>query len=138
MQELPIIDYLGVMKVKKPRKRYARDEGKLVKAILEYAGYNHAKVSLHRNNSGATSTRSGGYVKFGYPGSPDIIGVIWPTGQYVGIECKVGKNTPTPLQKDFHSRVKQMNGIIIVAYSLDDVKEVFEKIWIGSNETHRG
>jgi len=61
---------------------------------------------------------TGGY---GKSGVPDIIGCH--EGKFVGIECKAGKNKPTPLQEKNLSDIKISGGISLVINedNIDDV-----------------
>ena len=52
---------------------------------------------------------TGGY---GRSGVPDIVGCY--QGKFFGIECKAGKNTPTPLQQINLDDIKKQNGISLV------------------------
>ena len=52
---------------------------------------------------------TGGY---GGSGVPDIIGCY--EGRFFGIECKAGKNTPTPLQEKNLTDIKNNGGIAVV------------------------
>ena len=52
---------------------------------------------------------TGGY---GKSGVPDIVGCY--NGRFFGIECKAGKNKPTPLQEKNLSDIDSSGGIAIV------------------------
>jgi len=54
-------------------------------------------------------------------GVPDIIGCY--EGKFFGIECKAGKNKPTPLQEKNLSDIKNSGGISLVINedNIDDV-----------------
>lgn len=52
---------------------------------------------------------TGGY---GGSGVPDIVGCY--QGKFFGIECKAGKNTPTPLQEKNLRDIDAQRGIAIV------------------------
>ena len=49
---------------------------------------------------------------FGRSGVPDIITCI--RGQFLGIECKAGKNTPTALQQKEMQSIRDAGGVAIV------------------------
>ena len=51
---------------------------------------------------------TGGY---GRSGVPDIVGCY--KGKFFGIECKAGKNTPTPLQQINLDDIEKQNGIAL-------------------------
>lgn len=94
----------------------------LVKQIINYLNLKGHLV--WRNQSGGRSVPSSNgrtnFIQFAPAGSPDIVGLT-KTGQFIGVECKVGRNTTTELQKSFLGQIKQRKGLSIVAYSLDDV-----------------
>ena len=50
-----------------------------------------------------------------------------PDGKFVGIELKVGKNTPSALQAMAIEEVLKRGGTAFVAWSLEDIKEGLEK-----------
>lgn len=54
-------------------------------------------------------------------GIPDIIACL--QGRFVGVECKVGYNKPTELQKAHGRQIVKAGGTFIVAYSVADVEE---------------
>jgi len=60
-------------------------------------------------------------------GSPDIIGWEKGTGTLIGVEAKVGKGTRTEPQIQFANRMLENNCIYILAYSLDDIINYFDK-----------
>jgi hypothetical protein len=78
------------------------------------------KVTVHLKTLGAYYFYpvTGGY---GKSGVPDIIGCY--EGKFFGIECKAGKNKPTPLQEKNLSDIKANDGISLVINedNIDDV-----------------
>lgn len=92
------------------------------KAILQYL---EAKRIFHyRNNSGATKTEHGSFLRYGYPGSPDIIAVV--KGTYIGIEVKDIKGKLSPSQIAFQKELEKAGGIYIVARDIDTIIDIFE------------
>ena len=67
---------------------------------------------------------TGGY---GKSGVPDIVGVY--KGKFFGIECKAGKNKPTPLQNKNLEDIKRAGGIAMVVNedNLDTVEGVLKE-----------
>ena len=59
-------------------------------------------------------------------GIPDIICCY--KGLFIGIETKVGKNKMSKLQEEHKKEIEKAGGIHILAYSLEEVKNIFEKI----------
>ena len=92
-------------------------ESEAQRAILDYLKVK--RVFHYRNNSGGMLAESGHFVRFGTPGSPDIVCVI--KGQYVGIEVKAPKGKQNPNQVMFQQKLESAGGKYILACSLDDV-----------------
>lgn len=92
----------------------------LVKAILAVLE-TRRDLFCWGNNSGAfkLGTR---FVRFGYAGSPDIIGLL-SDGRFLGIEVKTGSGRLSPAQKVFRDRVSGLGGFYLEARAIDDVLE---------------
>ena len=99
------------------------NETQLVKMILQYL---HLKgVFAFRNNTGMHISEYKGTrraVRFGQPGSADILGVI-KHGRALAIEAKVKPNKPTVTQAAWLQRFSEAGGLAIIAYNLDDVEK---------------
>jgi len=54
-------------------------------------------------------------------GVPDLL--VCLNGSFIAIEVKKRGNTTSALQKNHLKRIKRANGISIVAYSVEDVKQ---------------
>lgn len=78
-----------------------------------------------RNNTGATRAGKFGerFIRYGYPGSSDVLGIEKGTGKLIAIECKA-KTKTTPLQDQFLKQIRDRGGIGIVAYDLKDVEAI--------------
>ncbi len=74
-----------------------------------------------RNNSGATKTDAGHYVRYGLKGSSDIL-AITPQGRLAAIECKAYGKKLSPEQIEFKNAILRNNGVFILAYSIDDLE----------------
>ena len=59
-------------------------------------------------------------------GIPHIISCY--KGLFIGIECKIGKNKMSKLQEEHRDQILAAGGIHILAYNLEDVKKIIEKI----------
>lgn len=98
-------------------------ETHLVQQVIQYL--NFKGHFAWRNNTGAT--RAGKFnerfIRYGLPGSSDVLGVEKVTGRLIAVECKA-KTKPTPLQLDFLDQVKKRGGIALVAYALSDVEAI--------------
>ena len=67
---------------------------------------------------------TGGY---GKSGVPDIVGCY--KGMFFGIECKAGKNTPTPLQEKNLKEIRTAGGFDIVVNE-DNMKHIMATLLI--------
>lgn len=107
------------------RAKQKQTETDLVGLILEYLETRGHFV--WRNNTGAQRWEDKAGRKrmfmFGKKGSPDIVGVA-RGGQFIGVECKVGKNTLTPEQSAFLGRIRALGGYGIECRRLEDVSNV--------------
>jgi len=95
-------------------------EGDVVNACLRYLLYKGYWVWRH-NTGGFKPKDSSRFIRFGAKGSPDIIGLS-PTGTFIGVECKYGKNKPTDEQLHFGEQITSRNGVYIVAYGVEDLE----------------
>jgi hypothetical protein len=76
-----------------------------------------------RSNTG-TMTKGKSFVKFGLPGSPDIMGCLAPSGRMFGIEVK--REIGGELSKDqkwFRDELVKHGGLFIEARSVEDVRQ---------------
>lgn len=72
---------------------------------------------------------TGGY---GRSGVPDIVGCF--EGIFFGIECKAGKNTPTPLQTQNLESIQASGGLALVVNE-DNLHEVSSEVQAQSEGT---
>ena len=96
-------------------------EKDLQKLIMDYLSAQ--KIFHFRNNTGAVERTYNGrscFMRYGCPGSPDIICVV--DGQFVGIEVKGDKGKQSPEQKIFEASLIYNGGKYILARSLEDVQ----------------
>lgn len=70
---------------------------------------------------------------FGHSGVPDII--VCFNGQFLGIECKAGKNKPTALQEREMQRIRTAGGTALVINE-DNINQLQE--WLDARSTHHG
>lgn len=93
-------------------------EGFVLSACLEFLAVRG--VFAWRNNSGATKTEGGRFVRFGLRGSSDILGIL-PGGRFLAVECKAPKGRTTPDQEAFLTDIRRRGGVAMVARSVDDL-----------------
>lgn len=71
-----------------------------------------------KNNTGALKVENR-YIQYGLKGSADILGVRHD-GKFIAIEIKVGKDRQSEDQKNFEKMILSMNGIYVLAKSVND------------------
>jgi hypothetical protein len=91
-----------------------------VKACLQWLALH--KIKAWKMNTGAFIGKSGHLVRAGFPGCPDILGVVRPTGRFLGVECKTGRAELNDDQTLVEIDVIHCGGIFIVARSVDDLE----------------
>lgn len=79
-------------------------------------------IFAFRNNTGALKIGKR-FVRFGYPGSSDIIGIL-PDGRFLAVECKrENGGILSGKQVEFLSRIKENGGVALVVHSLNDLEK---------------
>lgn len=86
--------------------------------ILRYLN-SRPDVYAWRNQSGATRVQ-GRFLRFGCPGSADILGV-WAPGRFLAVEVKAERGVLSPGQRAWGARVQRYGGLYVVARSVADV-----------------
>lgn len=107
------------------RRSDADKEQDLVRAAVPYLLA--SGIPCYRSNTGATRIGDR-FIRFGIPGSPDIIGIMPGTGQFLGIECKMPGRYLSQSQKAFQSVIERNGGIYIVARTMDDIDAVVSRM----------
>lgn len=73
-----------------------------------------------RANTGAMKTASGGFIRFGEKGQPDILGVIAPSGRLVALEVKTEKGKTSPAQDAWLSEARALGAVVGVVRGIDE------------------
>ena len=82
------------------------------------------RIPAHKMNSGAFKAAHGGFIRYGFPGCPDIVGIL-PGGKFLGVECKTGAGRLTEHQESFRVVVENSGGVFVLVRELEDlVREV--------------
>lgn len=97
----------------------APSEHEIQQRIL-YALGSRTDVTVWRNNVGAARAPGGGLVRFGLPGSADILGFLHPSGRFLAVEVKSATGRLSPKQQVFRRVVEAGGGLFIVARTVDD------------------
>lgn len=102
-------------------------EKDIQRSILNYL--EKRGVFAWRNNTGAlvmpeTRSHQRRFIKYGMPGSPDIIAVI--EGYFVGLEVKDHTGKQNENQLAFQARLFRAGGIYFVVHTMDEAIEAVE------------
>jgi len=107
-----------------PRRHRGRPERAIQKAIVAYLRAIGALVAV--TDAGA-AYRAGAFFGDAIPaGWPDITGLL-PDGRFVGVEVKAPGGRQSAVQKVMEQAVRQRRGIYVLAYGVQDIKEVIER-----------
>jgi len=101
-------------------------ESHVLREVLQWLAQERPAFLVWRNNSGAMhSVDTNSLVRFGLPGSPDIICIEPPNGRFVGIECKRRNGgRQSPEQRAFQAACEKRGGVYVLARSVEDVRRV--------------
>lgn len=76
---------------------------------------------MWKNHTGFAE-RDGRKIKFGLPGSSDIIG-IHHDGRFIAIEVKTGTGRLSEQQKNFRNMICRFHGVYVEARCVEDVQK---------------
>lgn len=85
----------------------------------------HPKIWGWRNNTGAVKTGKR-FIKYGYPGSADFIGLF--NGRFLAIEFKSKNGKQSIYQKEFEKNVTEKGGIYKVISDYESFEEFFKSL----------
>lgn len=103
-------------------------EAHIQQAVLAAWGA-HPRLRIARVNTGAAMVK-GRMVKFGVPGTADIVGLIAPSGRMIQLEVKTLTGRQSDVQKRMERIVKQFGGVYAVVRSVADADAVFASLGI--------
>ncbi len=104
----------------------AGEHKKLVNEVLAAIG-SRPDVRVWSNNTGATKTESGGYVRFGLVGSGDIIGFT-SRGQFINFEIKTGNARLSRYQQAFHRVCIAFGALSRTIRSVDEAVKTLDEL----------
>jgi len=96
-------------------------------ADLKHACIEFLRLNGHvawGNNTGAFAGEYGGkrrFVRFSVKGASDVFAVLRPSGRFLAVEVKVGKDRLRPEQIAFMESIRAAGGAAIEVRSLDDL-----------------
>ncbi len=126
---LPLQPKPGYRPVRKTKQNH---ETPITGACLELL---HAwGIFAWRNNTGGylkkwrrqDGTEGQNFIRYGFPGSGDIIGMTRATGRFFSVETKTPENDLQENQIEFRDNVRKHGGLYIVARS-QDILQNFKK-----------
>lgn len=103
-------------------------ESHVVHAILEAWGA-HPRLRIARVNTGAALLK-GQFVRFGVPGTGDIVGLMAPSGRMLMIECKTAMGKQRKAQVTMQRVVTAMGGVYVVARDVETVDRALADLGI--------
>lgn len=96
-----------------------KPEQGILNAVMQTLRLHQRVAWVARVNSGAYKTPDGRFIRFGFPGCPDILGQM-KDGRILMIECKSEDGRVTDEQAYIIKRIRENNGIAGIARSVDD------------------
>lgn len=99
-------------------------------AILNFL-FQHRIFSWRQNTGGVPMIKDGiltGFRPSGKVGQPDIVGILQPSGTYLGIEIKSGRDRLSEGQISFHSQARKAGATILVVKDFPDFLSQWEKL----------
>lgn len=112
-----------MVNVKKSKRRNVQTrenpETVLTRQLIKYLQL--LGIPAWRNNTGAVK-RGNRFIRFGHPGSADILGCMPPDGRLLAIEVKMPGRYPSPKQRNFLAEITRAGGIAGVVRSLEDLE----------------
>jgi hypothetical protein len=87
------------------------------------------RIFAFRNNSGATKVGNR-FVRFGEPGSPDILGIL-QGGRMLCVEAKTGKGRLSASQGAWLALAREAGALVIVARSVTELDDLLGEAGYG-------
>jgi hypothetical protein len=108
-----------------PRKAYKQPEQAILNAVLTRLRAHPLVAWVVRINTGAYKTPDGRFIRFGFPGCPDLIGMM-KTGAFLAIEIKSAAGQVTAEQRAVIDKVREHGGVAGVARSQAEAVRIVE------------
>ncbi len=91
----------------------------------------HPRLRIARVNTGAAPMGpSRRLVRFGVPGTADIVGIVKPNGRMIHLECKTLKGRARENQLIMQRIIREFGGVYEFCRSLEDADRVFAALGI--------
>ena len=107
--------------------RHYTTEYPLVKSLLERLAQRKDVAFVHRINSGLLPGARGRKIRVGWPGAPDILGML-QGGRLFCFECKSEKGAVRPTQEAFISLIARAGGVAAVIRSPEEAIELLDSL----------
>jgi hypothetical protein len=79
------------------------------------------RVLLWRNNVGRLQDIRGRWITYGLGvGSPDLVGILRPSGRMIAFEVKLPGKSPTPEQLAWHRAAAAAGALVVVVHSVEE------------------
>ena len=91
----------------------------LKKVLLKLSEYGYF---AWQNSTGAVKSNNR-FLRYGLPGSADILGIQPNTGRFIALEVKTGVGVQSKQQKLFQQAIEKRNGIYKVIRKIEEVDE---------------
>ena len=106
-------------------------EASIQRDILDYLEACPKVRWVRRINTGAVR-KGGRYIRFGFVGCSDVIGML-KGGRFFAVEVKKPGEEPTPEQQQFIDMTNEGGGLAFWADSLDQVIDTFATVKVKVN-----
>ena len=108
-----------------PRRTNRHAEQGVLNAVLKVLRMHPRVAWVARINTGAFKDSRGQFVRFGFPGCPDVLGQM-RDGRILMIEVKAAKGRLTDEQEFMLAKVRANGGVSGVARSIEDALAIVE------------
>lgn len=88
----------------------------------------HPDVWGWRNNTGV-SRRGKRFIRYGYPGSADFIGLL-SNGRFLAVEFKSENGDQSEDQEKFEKKIKEKGGVYMLISSMDEFEKFYRDLWL--------
>ncbi len=99
----------------------------LTRAIIDYL-YTRRVFAWRAQSTGLFDAKTAQFRTAPKKGVADILAIQPPTGRFLAIEVKIGKDTLSPEQIGFLKNVEQCGGLSFVAHDLESFKIWFDSL----------
>jgi hypothetical protein len=110
-----------------PTRKGSNPESRLVTAILDALALQVKGGRFWRVNSGRVRSEGGRLIQLAPAGTADILGILAPSGRFVGLEVKVPGRKATAVQEEWAKDVRGLGGFVATVTSIDEALGAVER-----------